>query len=475
MKDRYDVVVAGAGAGGCTVAGKLAGAGARVLLVEAGGRARPEDDAFEAVLRWYSHGGFWAPLGNCLMPVPTGRCLGGTTTINSGTCFDTPAELIGAWERESAGELDADRFREHLLQARERLGVRRAPPHTASRSSTLFLEGLRRLGLEGGGLLERAERGCTGRGRCCFVCPEGAKSTADAFLGTAELALDASLGDVSPAGPGRQVRVVLRRHGRDHVVRCDALVLACGALATPYFVRRFRLGPAWRLAGDGLTVHPASKLFALFGEAVGARGVPQGAGWTDPALPAVRFEGVYTPPELAAVTLPLEGRALRRWLDRFENVATFGVMVADGARGRVRYPLGPRWPLIRYDLAGSDALRLETALLRLGRIFFAAGAERVLLPFVDPPNDFGSTDELHPREPLLRPSRLQLMAFHPLGTCAFGRVCDWRGRVADGVYLADGSTVPGPLGVNPQLTIYALALRLADHLLGGRLPTAVAP
>ena len=33
-----------------------------------------------------------------------------------------------------------------------------------------------------------------------------------------------------------------------------------------------------------------------------------------------------------------------------------------------------------------------------------------------------------------------------------------------GVHVADGSAVPGPLGVNPQITIMALATRLATHL-----------
>lgn len=469
----YDAVVAGGGAGGCAVAGRLADAGARVLLIEAGARAAAPEDAFDAVLRYYSHGGFWAPVGNCLMPIPTGRAVGGTTTINSGTCFDTPGELLAGWESASEGAFDAGAFRLRLKEARERLPVRRAPPETASASSRLFLRGLDRLGLEGGRLLERAERGCTGRGRCCFICPDGAKATADsAFLreGGVKLEQRTTLRWLEPAPrPGGLARAGLRGPRGDETVSCRALVFACGALATPYFVRRHRLGPSWRGAGDGLSVHPAAKMFALFDEPVGAAGVPQGVGWEDPALPGARFEGVYTPPDLAAVTLPLEGRALRAWLDRFDHVATFGVMVADSSLGRVRHPLGPNFPLIRYDLATLDARRLSAALLRLGGIFFAAGARRVLLPFVTPPNEFSGAAELSSRDAAPEPWELQLMAFHPLGTCAMGRVVDWNLRLAEGVFACDGSVVPGPLGVNPQLTIYALALRLADHLLAGAL------
>jgi choline dehydrogenase-like flavoprotein len=64
------------------------------------------------------------------------------------------------------------------------------------------------------------------------------------------------------------------------------------------------------------------------------------------------------------------------------------------------------------------------------------------------------------------------MAFHPLGTARMAA------RPADGVlgpdgtvhgvpglHVCDGAAVPGALGVNPQLTIMALATRLADRLL----------
>ncbi len=64
------------------------------------------------------------------------------------------------------------------------------------------------------------------------------------------------------------------------------------------------------------------------------------------------------------------------------------------------------------------------------------------------------------------------MAFHPLGTAradarpTHGVVDgDLRLHDADGVYVADGSAVPSALGVNPQLTIMALATRLAPTLL----------
>ncbi len=60
------------------------------------------------------------------------------------------------------------------------------------------------------------------------------------------------------------------------------------------------------------------------------------------------------------------------------------------------------------------------------------------------------------------------MAFHPLGTARAGHGgvldADLRVRGRDHLYVCDGSAVPTALGVNPQLTIMALADRLGEHL-----------
>jgi choline dehydrogenase-like flavoprotein len=70
----------------------------------------------------------------------------------------------------------------------------------------------------------------------------------------------------------------------------------------------------------------------------------------------------------------------------------------------------------------------------------------------------------------LRAGDIEMAGFHPLGTCRIGaddaaclgpdhQVCD-----APGVYVSDSSAVPSSLGVNPQMTIMAMALRAAEGI-----------
>lgn len=69
----------------------------------------------------------------------------------------------------------------------------------------------------------------------------------------------------------------------------------------------------------------------------------------------------------------------------------------------------------------------------------------------------------------------RVVTVHPLGGCPMGRdpsegVVDSWGRVFEhpGLYVVDGSAMPGPVGPNPSLTIAAFADRCADRILEDR-------
>jgi choline dehydrogenase-like flavoprotein len=112
----------------------------------------------------------------------------------------------------------------------------------------------------------------------------------------------------------------------------------------------------------------------------------------------------------------------------------------------------------------------------LTEIFWAAGARAVAVPLQGVPL-LRDGDSAPLRAATVRPRDVGAMAFHPLGTARAGAdpgrsVVDGELRVhgVAGLHVADGSVVPTALGVNPQITIMALATRLAYHLLGAPPP-----
>lgn len=473
-----DVCVVGAGAGGAVAAAELAEGGASVVLLEQGPRhdadrftARP----MEMLARLYRDGGQTTTLGNPPILLPLGRGLGGTTLVNSGTCFRTPSAVLERWRRDFGLEaLTEDALDPCFARVEQALSIQEVTPELAGRNAAVARRGAEALGWSHG-YLKRNARGCVGSGVCAFGCPTSAKQHVGiTYLPRAEAAGAQVLA-------GADVRRVLTRRGAARgvearvagggrvEVRAPTVVVAAGTIHTPLLLARSGLGGGSGQLGRNLALHPALGAFALMDEVVDmAKGVPQSFYVDEHAADGIMFEGVAGPPSYAAMALPLSGRRHAEAMASYRRLAQLGLMVSDSSRGSVRALAGR--PLIRYDLCEQDLARFRTGLVQIERLFRAAGAREVYLPL--PPG-------VRPQEAGAR--HLKPMAFHPLGTAradarpAHG-VVDQELRLhgVEGVHVADGAVVPSSLGVNPQLTIMALATRLAFHLLGRAVPRPTA-
>lgn len=474
-----DACVIGAGAGGAVAAAELAEGGMRVVLVEQGQShetreftARPP----EMLARLYRDGGQTLTIGDPPIALPLGSGLGGTTLINSGTCFRTPPAVLDRWRRDYGLEgYDEASMRPYFERVEHALSVTEVTPELAGKNAAVARLGAERLGWSHG-YLRRNATGCVGSGVCVFGCPAGAKQhTGITYVPRARAAGATVLTQTT-------VHRVIVEHGRAQGidasgptgrlrVNAPIVIVAAGAIHTPALLARSRIGVASGQLGANLSLHPATAAAARMGHIVDmARGVPQSFYIDEFAAQGIMLEGIAGPPAYVAMSLPLSGERHAEAMSDYRRLAQFGLMVSDSSRGRVHVVAGH--PVIRYDLGQADLHRFRTGLSRLDDLFRAAGAREVLLPL--PPGV---------RPEAARRRDLKLMAFHPLGTAradarATHGVIDGELQVHDapGVYVADGAAVPSALGVNPQLTIMALATRLADRLLdrAGARPAASA-
>jgi choline dehydrogenase-like flavoprotein len=463
-----DVCVVGAGAGGAVVAAELAEGGARVVVLEQG-PARSADDFTarppEMLARLYRDAGQTMTLGMPPIGLPLGSGIGGTTLVNSGTCFRTPPRVLDRWAAEFGLQLDEASLLPAFERVEQALSVSEVMPELAGGNAEVARRGAERLGWSHG-YLRRNARGCVGSGVCAYGCPTSAKQHVGiTYIPRAEAAGAQIVAGVdvrqilTRGGHARGVEARMATGGR-LTVEAPTVVISAGTIHTPVLLAGSGLGAGSGQLGRNLSLHPATAGFALMDETVDmARGVPQSFYVDEFADEGIMLEGIAGPPAHAAMALPLNGRRHAEAMAAYPRLAEFGVMVSDSSRGRVR-SVGGR-PLIRYDLDDADVSRFRAGIARLAELFEAAGAREVFLPLP------------HGVAPVKARRRdLKLMGFHPLGTARAdarperGVVDgDLRLHGMEGVHVADGSVVPSSLGVNPQMTIMALATRLAFHLL----------
>jgi choline dehydrogenase-like flavoprotein len=474
-----DAVIVGSGAGGAMAARTLARAGIDTVVLEEGRRWTVEEfrttHPIDRYAGLYRGAGATVALGRPSMVLPIGRAVGGTTVVNSGTCYRPPPAVQRRWRDEFGLDLaDPDRLAHHLDDVERTLRVAPVPLQIMGRNGRLLLDAAATLGWNAAPIPRNAP-GCEGCCQCAIGCPRNAKF--GVHLNALPQACAAGARIISQA----RVERVLHQDGRARGVRArrpdgtaldilaDTIVVAAGATETPVLLRRSGLGAHPRL-GRNLALHPATMLAGRFDDDVVAwHGVLQSAAVHEfHESDGVLIEATSTPPGMGSMVLPGYGAELLGWLERAPQVATFGAMVADRGVGSVSSARGET--LVRYNITRADIAKLLVAVEAMGRLLFAAGAVEVLTGL---PGAMTVTSLPALRDALRRsnPRSLHLAAFHPTGTAAAGadeELCpvDQTGRLrgVGGVWIADASILPSCPEVNPQLSIMALALGVADNI-----------
>lgn len=472
-EEECDVVIVGSGAGGAVAAATLAEAGLDVIVLEAGeafDRDSYPTDPLAAIAQLYRDGGLTIAEGRPQIPVPVGRAVGGTTVVNSGTCFRAPRPVLEEWrgrfDIEWATDLDGA-----FAAAEELLHVTPLDPEQMGRNGQLAMEGAAALGASGGPISRNA-------GSCvqCSSCPLGCEIDAKRGMHVSYLPRAVAAGARLRTGVEVERVLVEKGHaigvrGRGYAVRSRlATIVAGGALGTPELLLRSGLGgPA---VGRHLHIHPACWVGARYAEEVrGWDGVMQSY-YVDQWEPQrLLLEATFTPLAFGGAWLPGAGSDHQRSLLEFGHVGSIGVHLSDESSGRVSLARDGSIRA-RYKLTQEDTYRLTYGIARAAEIHFAAGAREVYpnIPragVLTPSNlpNFESTR--------FKPSELRLEAFHPMGTARISPpgdgACSPDGSVhgVSGLYVADASLFPTSLGVNPMMTIIAFANQIATELAKG--------
>jgi len=481
-----DVVVIGSGAGGAVVAAELVAAGKDVLILEKGGYRNEADfthQESDALTTMYDAAGLLATRDLGLV-VLQGSTLGGGTVINYTTSFHTPEPVRREWAVDHRlPHFESAEFTRSLDAVAHRLGVNTEQAKPSGRDQIL-IRGLEQLGWHHG-VLPRDVRGCSqddSCGYCGMGCRRGAKQSTlitylqDAAARGARVVVNCDVRRVL-LERGTASGVEARVDNHTVTVRARAVVVAAGSIHSPALL--LRSGVALPALGRHLALHPATAVLADMDEAVRPWTGTVQAHYSDQfadldAGYGFKFETAPVHPSLQALAAPWESAAGHR--DRMAKLAStglVGILLRDRFGGRVTVDRDGA-AVIDYRLSRYDRAHLRRAIAAGAEMLEAAGAREIWLPLAR--SVTYRPGRPNAREDWMRrvdaagwgPNELLLVTFHQMASCRMGStaatsVVDAEHRVwgIRGLYVADASTFPSASGVNPMLTVMAIAHRAA--------------
>ncbi len=483
-RERFDVVVVGSGAGGGLVAGEVADSGASVLLLETGPHRTAAD-----FTRWEAHANhdiWFAPTlvepraeGAPPLVVIRGRCVGGTSTVNTKVALRPSDQDYEKWHAaaglvgEGGDPFCAADMAPHFERVETRLGVRERSDwqtciHTVA-------PGFQAMDAELEPVMSYTDANCMRCGSCLQGCPTNAgKNSMNVYIhppwadGRLTLRAECTVTRVviEDRGSGLEATGVeyVDAGGRSHAVQAGVVVVAAGAMGSSHLLLRSGIreatggSPSSQLIGRNIGWHPARIISGLFEE-------PQDAHRVYPiSAHCMKFQNdrdggfiveaatIQDPIGFSIMLcdedgVPMWGRQLSETVRKYRYFSGLLAMVTDQNNGMAWIDEDGR---DRYSYEFNDVEReRDEASLRFAReALLAAGAQRVL------PSSQCST--------------------HVQGGCRMGSdpersVVDAHAESHDvrRLFLGDSSVVPTTLSVNPSLTIMSLASRLAAYLAGG--------
>jgi choline dehydrogenase-like flavoprotein len=415
----------------------------------------------------YRHGGSSAALGRPTIAYAEGRCVGGSTEINSGLYHRLPPELAAEWERAyGIDEFSTDALDRYAAAIEAQLSVSRLPGAPPP-SSAILERGATKLGwrsVEFSRVFRYEPRG------------RAVKQT------MARTLLPRAIGAGAVVMPNARVRRLRRRGDRVVGVECvhtredgtkeqltiaaEHVFVCCGAIHTPALLQRS--GIRTRIGG-GLKLHPTVKIAARFPHPLDHGDVPMHR--VTEFAPYLTIGGSASRRGHVALALADSDAEYADALANWDHVAVYYAAIRSEGSGRVVALPGLRAPVVTYNLTEGDMSRLARALVHLGEVLLAAGATE-LYPSVTGGVVARSPEDLVGWWDAVTRSRSNLMTVHLTstvrigenraltGTDSFGRVWGYRN-----LRVNDASLLPDAPGVNPQGSIMAIAARNADQFL----------
>jgi len=503
--ENADVCVIGSGAAGAILATKLAESGKSVVIIESGGYYDGESMNQREIdmipLLWKNGGAnFTSDLG---IPIAQGSCLGGSTVINDAVCFRIPPMVIEQWQKMGVSIQESD-WDAANNEVSKRINVTKVREDELNENAKRLRLACRALKIDGKPITKHWEnerncgpsitdptlKSCVQCGFCHLGCHYDTKQSMlvtyihDGLHKTQSYHVYCNC---------RAEKITYRDGVADGVdgifvdesgnekfrirVNAKVVIVSAGSIASSNLLQKSLIGGA--NVGKGLALHPAPFVIGHFDDEIhGNRGIPMSYtchefGVTNGVKTGgFLIESIFLPVFQMALAIPAFGAQHVQMMSDYSHYAMAGIMVRDESTGTISKTFNDR-PKIDYSVSKRTLDDIAHGMEILARLWFSIGATHLLTSH----SDYSVIQSVNQIEHFVeaikkKPNSLMLGSAHPQGgnrmgddpnLCVVNSDCHVHGF--ENLYVCDASVFPTALGVNPQLTVMALAMITAKKII----------
>lgn len=460
MQQIYDFVIIGSGPAGSVIAQRLCEAGASCLLLEAGQDFKaseyPENE-LNANSRLLWNGGMDTNR-NADMLFLRGKAVGGGSVVNQCLLDRFDDNAWSSWQQITGIEwFTSEKMADYYQQVESDLVLHEMQRQDWNRNASLYVESFENCGYQWAPL-RRGQSDC-GQGNDCMRCLGGCPRESKQSMPVTYLRKAMAAGlqilsgfEVSSVTEGRHFVSISGKQCNGEpainpVVYGRHCIMAAGALGTSKLLLNSGFGAAISGLGKGFYCHPQFMTLARMPEVVNAhKGAFQTVKSNDHRFreQGFKLENVFAGPIAVAMLKPGSGKQHQRFMQNYRHLACMEVAIRDVSPGKISTDKDGRLKIEKV-LGEEDRQRARAGNDVVRTLFESVGALEVLQ------------------------SQLKI-GLHLMGGCAIGKnraVVDERFQLqgSSRLRVVDSSLFPNAPGINPSLTIMALAHRAAEEIL----------
>ena len=469
-----DFLIVGSGAGGSVAAKELTSKGKDCILLEEGNYFKM--DHFKGSIKnsmsqAWRNSGFTPIVGNPNIAFGEGMCLGGGTFVNGGLIWRTPSKVLDKWEKFIDG-YSQNNLKDHFNLIEKNLEVKiENNDDGLNKDSQIIFDHAKKKNIKTL-FVPRALKYCKRQNNCSTGCSSKGKiSVVEGYLSKVEnnLRIFTNSKVTKIYSKDNKIDYVEVKNKNDNSIkkiRCNNLVLACGATQTPFLLNK---SFGRNISDAKMKIHLNLRLGAKFKENIypdkGTIFTTQIQEYLDDGV--IFMSSNINKSLFASSNLKMSSEELKSYLREFDKMSNFVLQVRPESKVNLRNLLNV--PIMSFSLSDSDLEMIKKYLIYFSNFLFECGFEEIILPF-EKNYKFNSIKKARDRIEYVKKRELEMISVHGMGSLPISKSNenffdnDAKSRLFNNLYCVDASILPTNIGESPQGTIMAFAHEVMSRI-----------